>query len=131
MYKACPTPFDRTGFFLDNQLLNYCSPITKNDTMDLVTVTIGPSQIFLASMFMHPIVNMTDVLAFDQQLKLCIIARMLNNPLRFYFTLETLATRHRDPSDNFEFQACVMYNWIDFSIQTWGDWQGGGDNHLN
>eukprot|EP00957_Ditylum_brightwellii_P180507 13750079-Ditylum_brightwellii.AAC.1 len=43
MYKACPTLFDRTGFLLDNQLLNYCFPITKNDTMDLVMVTIGPS----------------------------------------------------------------------------------------
>eukprot|EP00957_Ditylum_brightwellii_P165339 12588929-Ditylum_brightwellii.AAC.1 len=74
---------------------------------------------------------MADVLAFDQQLKLCIIAGMRNNPLRFYFTLETLATRHRDPSNDFEFQACVMYDWIDFSIQTWGDWRGGGDDHLN
>ena len=131
MCEARPAPFDQTGFFLDNQLLNYNTPIAKNETMDLVTVTIGPSRVFLASMFTHAIVNKADILAFDQQLELCIIARMLNNPLRFYYSLESLQKCHKDESDGFQFHACVMCDWIEFSISKWGDWQGGGDDHLD
>ena len=123
-----PTPFDRRRFFLDDCLEFETTTVHKSNkwtiTEEAIFPMIGPSRIFSYSMFIEPIVELRDILAYDQLIELCFAASLLNNPLSFNPILTNLKDDHMNSSMSFEFSEHPFFDWMFETIRVLND---GGD----
>lgn len=110
VYAKRSMPCDRTVFFLDHRLPGEVIDLGDDTTMKIYTVMIGVSRVFSMSMYIDPIVRLQRRLSYDQRLELCFITCMLNNPLRFNHTLNTLIAWDQDQENTFQFQKHPYYD---------------------
>ena len=111
VYVNRSTPFDRTGFFLDSRLPGEVFDLGKNVSMKIYTVLIGVSRVFSMSMYIDPIARLQQRLSYDQILELCFVTCLLNDPLRFNYTLNQLLQWDQDENHPFSFQKHPYYDW--------------------
>jgi hypothetical protein len=129
-----PTPLDRKNFFVDD-CLSFESINISSGSQDQPSVTgeyllteISPSRVLSFSMFIDPIVDLKEILCYDQRIELCFIASMLSNPFWFEHTITSLTTKHLDPNNPFCFGTHPLNDWAKETTTTFGAWQGGPYN---
>ena len=121
------TAFDRTEFYVDNQLPSISYEVRKDKSIRLITPMIGVSRILSNSMYIDPIFRLHGILHYDQSIELVFVSSLLCCPIRYYHTLNKLIKRHLDVTDSFRFQEHPFYDWLDATVFDYGnDWQGGG-----
>jgi hypothetical protein len=128
-----PSPFDRTHFFLDDELQYKCIQISNRPNFpnifgEYLLTTVNPSRVLSFSMIIDALFQFKDCCCFDQLIELCFTASLLNNPFWFDYIMRQLIARHKSPSDKFHFDIHPFYDWIEATEKTFGAWQGGPYN---
>lgn len=142
-------PFDRSKFFLDDELpfrsisingerkskhhrkkindetQEEQNKITGKDTIrgEYLLTEIGVSRVTSFSMFIDPILKLSNTLYTDQRIELAFFSSFLSNPFWFHYVMTRLAIK-----EGFSFCDHPMYDVIEELYSTFGAWQGGPHN---
>jgi hypothetical protein len=120
-----PTPFDRSNFFLDDNLPYKKIAISDGISGDYLLTEISPSRILSFSLFIDPLVQLKDDLCFDQRIELGFVCCFLSSPFWFDKTMNDLIVKHRDNQDPFRFGIHPFFDWAESTVATFGNYQGG------
>ncbi|MFM8622255.1 MAG: hypothetical protein ACKOB3_02600 [Holophagaceae bacterium] len=131
-------PFDRSNFFLDDQLpfkkvRIFQGRSGKNEKNqwpsiygDYLLPTIGLSRVMSLSMFIDPIMKLQDNLCTDQRIELAFFCSLLSNPFWFHYVMDKLYARGTFISPTSSQHP--MYDVVGELYSTFGAWQGGPHN---
>jgi hypothetical protein len=122
---SAPTPFDRTNFFLDNNLPYQHIEISDGIFGDYLLTEISPSRVLSFSLFIDPLVQLKGDLCFDQRIELGFVCCLLSSPFWFDKTMNDLIVKHRDNQDPFKFGVHPFFDWAQSTVATFGNYQGG------
>jgi hypothetical protein len=120
-----PTPFDRSNFWLDDNLPYKTMKISDGIFGDYLLTEISPSRILSLSLFIDPLVQLKDELCLDQRIELGFVCSLLSSPFWFDKTMIDLIVKHRDNLDPFNFGTHPFYDWAKSTVETFGNYQGG------
>jgi hypothetical protein len=120
-----PTPFDRSNFFLDDNLPYKNIEISDGIFGDYLLTEISPSRVLSFSLFIDPLVQLKDDLCFDQRIELGFVCCLLSSPFWFDKTMNHLIVKHRDNQDPFKFGIHPFFDWAKTTVATFGNYQGG------
>ena len=132
--QLVPHPLDRTNFFVDDCLpfatinISSGSQHQPHVTGEYLLTEVSPSRILSFSMFIDPIVDLKEVLCYDQRLELCFVASVLSNPFWFEQAITSLTQKHLNPENPFFFGVHPLNDWSKETISIFGSWQGGPHN---
>ena len=126
-----PSPFDRTNFYLDDNLaykeVNICSDLEGDHLPIVIQVLlpmISPSRVFSFSMFIEPIFWLRNRgIEYYRLIKVAFYGSLLNTPYWYYHIIGTLVGRLDDPNDTFKFRDNPMLDILEHTINTFGKWQ--------
>jgi hypothetical protein len=114
--KFLSDPFDMTDFFLDNNVYYQTEDIGSADgktiTKELLKLPIGISRTLSLSTMISALHIHRDWLHFDQGIEMCLMGCLLNTSARFH---------HNHP----------FLFYLDESMRTFGNWQGGKDGSFS
>ena len=123
-----PKALDRSHFFLADSLgfepATLYESATSKITENIILPMIGPSRIFSYSMFIESIVNLRDMLSYEQTIELCLAASLMNTPFWFAHILSRLKNRHQDSADPFQFSSHPFFDWLAETIRVFNDGSG-------
>jgi len=123
-------PFDRSSFFLDDNLpfktMNISYRKSEGEatlskiTGEYLLTRAGFSRVTSLSMFINPIMQLKGQLCTDQSLELLFFSSLQTNPFWFHHVMSRLANERKHP-----FGEHPMYDVINELYSTFGTWQGG------
>jgi hypothetical protein len=123
-----PTPFDRSNFYLSDNLPYQNMEIGEGICGDYLLTQISPSRVLSFSLFIDPLVQLKGDLCLDQRIELGFVCCFLSSPFWFDKTMNDLIVKHRDDLDPFNFGIHPFFDWATATVATFGNFQGGPNN---
>jgi hypothetical protein len=120
-----PTPFDRSNFYLCDNLPYKTIEISKGIWGDYLLTEISPSRVLSFSLFIDPLVQLKDDLCLDQRIELGFVCSFLSSPFWFDKIMNDLIAQHRDQLNPFNFGIHPFFDWAKATLDTFGNFQGG------
>jgi hypothetical protein len=120
-----PTPFERSTFFLDDNLPYESIQLSDGIFGDYLLTEISPSRVLSFSLFIDPLVQLKEDLCFDQRIELGFVCCLLSNPFWYDKIMNDLIVKHRDNQDPFKFGIHPFFDWAMTTVATFGNYQGG------
>jgi hypothetical protein len=120
-----PTPFDRSNFYLCDNLPYQMIEIAEGIHGEYLLTEISPSRALSFSLFIDPLVQLKSDLCLDQRIELGFVCCFLSTPFWFDKTMTDLINRHRDVLDPFNFGIHPFFDWAMATVFTFGNFQGG------
>jgi hypothetical protein len=123
-----PTPFNRTNFYLSDNLPYEKIEIADGIHGDYLLTEISPSRVLSFSLFIDPLVQLKTDLCLDQRIELGFVCCFLSSPFWFDKTMTDLIHKHRDDLDPFNFGIHPFFDWAKATVASFGNFQGGPHN---
>ena len=82
---------------------------------------IGCSRVLSYSMFIEALVELKELLRYDQMIEVCFYASLLNSPVLFHHIVMNLIARHKDSKEDFKFGKHPVYDILDATMTLLGN----------
>jgi hypothetical protein len=121
-----PTVFDRTHFFLSDEL-QFEKKVIHTNLQDgeivqhVIRPKIGPCRVFSYSMFIEPIFLLREKLKTDQLLELALAACLSSTPYWYHHVMMKLVQRHLDPNNPWMFSDHPFIDWLRETVHTFNE----------
>jgi len=121
-----PSCFDRKDFFLCDSLpFEEHTILPSEEAGDikkvLLMLRIGCSRVLSYSMFIEALVELKELLRYDQMIEVCFYASLLNSPVLFHHIVMNLIARHKDSKEDFKFGKHPVYDILDATMTLLGN----------
>jgi hypothetical protein len=115
-----PTPFNRSNFYLCDNLPYEKIEIAEGIHGEHLLTEISPSRVLSFSLFIDPLVQLKSDLCLDQRIELGFVCCFLSSPFWFDKTMTDLIDKHRDGRLGITLYAWrISYNCVELWYMLW------------